>query len=265
MNRCAIFMDADPLTIKEVQAVKQVIKIYGHADIFLERKAFSRKSKLSYDEKVDIIKHELKNANYFVHPIDKSKCDSLQENEINNVAIPTSSLSDFQKIHDQAQMYFQLIPNCSTIFLPVKSELDVTPEYIWQLVLDDVHKLQIKNYLSDYAYFKIKTKLVKKIFIERPKTCTDSIKNLFMERGDKFEYLNVDTMDVQQQSKAIANIIMNTPKKCLAICGEQMPREMAKLFDACITTSSENAPTAAQEVVKMLNTKLKKLGCETFM
>jgi hypothetical protein len=38
-------------------------------------------------------------------------------------------------------MYFQLIPDCSTIFLPVKSELDVAPEYVWQLILDDTRKL----------------------------------------------------------------------------------------------------------------------------
>jgi hypothetical protein len=85
-----------------------------------------------------------------------------------------------------------------------------------------------------------------------------------MERGDKFEYLNIDNMDIQKQSKAIAACIMNTPKKCIAICGERSPLELSKLFDACISTK-ENAPTAAQEVVKMLNTKLKKLGCETFM
>ena len=44
MNRCALFLDADPLSKKEIQAVKQVEKIYGEADIFLERRAQTRKS-----------------------------------------------------------------------------------------------------------------------------------------------------------------------------------------------------------------------------
>jgi hypothetical protein len=44
MNRCALFLEADPLSEKEICAMKQVEKIYGSVDIFLDRRANSKRS-----------------------------------------------------------------------------------------------------------------------------------------------------------------------------------------------------------------------------
>lgn len=67
--------------------------------------------------------------------------------------------------------------------MPVKQKVDVSPKFIWQLVLDDVQRNACKNYISDYAYFKTKLKLVKKVFIERPVSLKRAVSQVIEDRS----------------------------------------------------------------------------------
>lgn len=139
MKTCAMFLDADPLSSKEIHAMRAAGKIYGHVDVFLERKASTRKNLLSYSEKVDVMRHDLASEafSWEVHPVDVSKHDALKKAGISSVAMAASAGSDFAKLYEQAAMHFQLLEDCQVVFIPVKQREDVSPKFIWQLILDD--------------------------------------------------------------------------------------------------------------------------------
>ena len=80
MNRCALFIEADPFSKKELQAIKQLKNIYDYVDVFIERKSQTKFQQFNYDEKVDIIKHDLSDDfdTVNIHPIDTNKIDALR-------------------------------------------------------------------------------------------------------------------------------------------------------------------------------------------
>ena len=67
--------------------------------------------------------------------------------------------------------------------MPVKQKVDVSSKFIWQLVLDDMQRAACKKYISDYAYFKTKLKLVKKVFIERPASLKRAVSQVIESRS----------------------------------------------------------------------------------
>lgn len=108
MKKCAMFIDADPLSTKEIHAMQSAGSIYGHVDVFLERKATTKKSLLSYSEKVEVMRHDLAGVDFSwdVHPIDVSKHDALRKAEISSIAMIASAGSDSAKLYEQAAMHF---------------------------------------------------------------------------------------------------------------------------------------------------------------
>lgn len=276
MNRCAIFLDADPLSKKEIEAIKHVAKLYELVDIFLERKSYTHKSQLSYDEKVDIFKHDLPYnvCNYMIHPIDTSKCDALLKEGITNIAMIMSAGSDMKYINDQIAMYYQLIKNCSVILVPVKQKDDILPKHLQQLILDDISKNVCKKFISDYAYFKTKFKLIKKLAIQRSFQYKSCISRVFEDRSDCFELLNIDSLTIEEAYKRLADIIMDTNKKCIAVCSNNFTGlDISKLADIYIEQNNKKDTknigiklegsddiSVSRNLIGLLNGKLKKLG-----
>lgn len=270
-NRCAIFLDADPLSKKEIQAVRQVEKIYGHVDIFIERKYQTRKSLLSYDDKVDIIKHEVKLArcSYQMHPIDISKYDSLQKTGICNIAMILSAGSDMKKLNEQMSMYFQLIEDCSVIFIPVKQKNDVDPKFIWQLMIEDASKEVCKKFISDYAYFKVKNRLTKKIAIECPAMFHDAVMSVLNDREDQFYSCIMNSIDESQICNRLSLAIMKTQLRCIMICTADA--SSLKPYVDCVVKFGKckdslyidgNDDTAVRRsMINLLNGKLKQQRC----
>lgn len=258
---------------KEIQVVKQVEKIYGQADIFLERKACTKKNQLSYDEKVNIITHDINKdtCNYQIHPIDISKYDALKKENIKNIAMIMSSGSDMKQLNEQMIMYFQLVDDCSIIFVPVKQKNDVTPKFIWQLVLDDASKNICKKYISDYAYFKIKSKLIRKICIERPNKFKNAISKVFEDREYEYELLNVDLLNIDEVFSKLAQTIVKTQKRNIVVCLQDFKQvnQFGSIFNDVIMFGKVNNKQqlvidgkdnedVVRNLICLLNGKLKK-------
>lgn len=268
-NRCAIFLDADPLSKKEIQAVRQVEKIYGHVDIFIERKYQTRKSLLSYDDKVDIIKRETKLAkcSYQIHPIDISKYDSLQKTSICNIAMIFSTGSDIKKLNEQMSMYFQLIDNCSVIFIPVKQKNDVDPKFIWQLIIEDASKSICKKFISDYAYFKVKNKLTKKIAIECPTIFHNAVMSVLNDRENQFYSCIIKNLDESQICNKLSLTIMKTQLRYIMLCTDNATLlkpyvdyviKFGKCKDSLYIDGNDEI-SVKRNLINLLNGKLKNL------
>ena len=135
-----------------------------------------------------------------------------------------SAGSDMKYINDQIAMYYQLIKNCSVILVPVKQKDDILPKHLQQLILDDISKNVCKKFISDYAYFKTKFKLIKKLAIQRSSQYKSCISRVFEDRSDCFELLNIDSLTIEEAYKRLADIIMDTNKKCIAVCSNNFPQ-----------------------------------------
>lgn len=127
MDRCGVFLEADPLSKKDVIVMQEVSKMFGHVDVFLERKYCTCKSLLSYDEKVDVMRHDsaLSSISWQVHPIDKSKHDAMLDAGVKHAAIAVSSSSDMKNLHERACLCKQLVAGSSVMFVPIDNAYDV--------------------------------------------------------------------------------------------------------------------------------------------
>jgi hypothetical protein len=209
-----------------------------------------------------------------IHPIDTSKCDALIKEDIHDIAMIMSAGSDMKYINDQIAMYYQLIKNCSVILVPVKQKDDILPKHLQQLILDDISKTVCKKFISDYAYFKTKFKMIKKIAVQRPTQFKHAVSKVFDDRLDCFELINIDSLTIDEAYKKLADVIMDTHKKCIAICSNNFSgMDISKLADFLVEHSNLKTDknvglkidgsddiSVGRSLVNLLNGKLKKLG-----
>lgn len=279
MNRCALFIEADPFSKKELQTIKQLKNIYDYVDVFIERKSQTTFQQFNYDEKVDIIKHDLSDDfdAVNIHPIDTNKIDALRQHDIHNIAIIASYGSDMKKLHDQMSMYFQMIDNCSVIFIPVKQKYDVDSKYIWQLVINDETKTICKKFISDYAYIKTKLKLVKKLFINYPQKFKDAISKVFIDRNDAFEFFDVDNFKTSDNKfiQKLAQVILKTSNKSLVLYSSNKNQYLESIANILISDDKtiqrqtyvlddKSDINITRSLINLLNGKLKKIGNMNF-
>lgn len=237
MKTCAMFIDADPLSSKEIHAMQTVGEIYGHVDVFLERKASTKKSLLSYSEKVATMRHDLAGEafSWDVHPVDVSKHDALKKAGISSIAMIASAGSDSAKLYEQAAMHFQLLDHCQVVFIPVKQREDVSPKFIWQLVLDGASEAICSKYVSCYAWLMAKLKLVKKLFVECPAESVEAAAKVFRDREDEWELLRLEPdLETSEVEARLAKAIEKTSKKRVALVSTSFSPEAASLADVCL-------------------------------
>lgn len=195
MNRCALFLEADPFTKSDLQVIKSLLKTFGYVDIILDRKQQLDNYTLSFVERSDIIKHDLKEQgieNYQIHANDTSKYDSVFKNVFKNVAIIISNHSNLDEIFARTKILKGIINDINIIFVPVFDDcISSSKQFIHRLVLEDFTNKAYVNYLSDYTYLKTKIKLVKKVGVTGIKDCgMPQVLEVFEEKG--YDVVNLD-------------------------------------------------------------------------
>lgn len=273
MNRCALFIEADPFSKKELQVINQLKNIYDCVDVFIERKSQNKFQLFNYDEKVDIIKHDLSSCDQvFIHPVDTTKIDVLKKFDIHDIAIIASYGSDFRKLHTQMSMFYQMLENCQVIFIPVKQKYDVDSKYIWQLIINDETKTTCRKFISDYVYVKTKMKLVRKLVVNYPERFKEAIRKVFADRSEQFEFFDVSLFndDIRLIQK-LGQLILKASNKCLVLYSSFKNQYLEQLSNVIISSDKDTQKqsyvlddksdvTITRSLINLLNGKLKKFG-----
>lgn len=194
-NRCALFLEADPFTKSDAEVIKKLLRTYSFVDIILDRKQQLDNYIMSFAERSDIIKFNLKEEkieNFQIHANDTSKYDSVFKAVCKNVAIPISNHSNLDEIFARTKILKQIIPDINVIFIPVFDDcISSSKQFVHKLVLEDFTNNAYKNYLTEYAYLKTKLKLVKKVGVTGIKDCgMPEALEVFKEKG--YDIVNLD-------------------------------------------------------------------------
>lgn len=114
----------------------------------------------------------------------------------------------------------------------MKQREDVSPKFIWQLILDDASEAICSKYVSRYAWLRAKLKLVKKLAVQCPAEMSSQILEVFQDRSDDYELLQFepDLSEATALAK-LASAVEKTKKKCVAIVSASLKPEVASIAD----------------------------------
>jgi dephospho-CoA kinase len=197
INRCAIFLKADPLMKKDVIAIKTLLTMYNEVDLILDRKWQKDKYLLNYTERCEIIKHDLKAEgieNYNIFANDISKYDSAVKAGVKNVAFIYDNYTKPDEIAERYAMTKRMIPDVNILLIPIFDECIIASnDYLYDIILEDQTHRIYKKFISDFAYIKTKFKLLPKIGLTGNKGCDlKTIMDVFKERD--YEVVDIGQM-----------------------------------------------------------------------
>lgn len=118
------------------------------------------------------------------------------------------------------------------VFIPVKQREDVSPKFIWQLILDDASEAICSKYVSRRAWTMAKIKLVRKLAVQCPASMLKTVARVFRDRDSEYELAELaPDIPAAAAVQAIAKTIEKTKKRCVAIVSEKFSPEVATAAD----------------------------------
>ena len=210
-SQCAVFLKADPFTKKDLNLIRSVQKVYKHVSIILDRKWQRNDYLLTFNERSEIINHDLREANitnYSIIPNDTTKYDTVNQRGIKNLVIEIDQFSDLDAIQDDCILDAEMVPGANIIMIPNFSNAR-TPKrkLLYNILLEDTTHKIYKRYISDFAYIKTKFKLMPKTGLTGNLGCKiEVIQREFKDLG--YEVIDAGRMvlDIVHDSSTVSKV-----------------------------------------------------------
>lgn len=196
-RKCSIFLNADPFMNHDVEAIRSALQIYSHVDIILDRKWQRNDYLLSFADRCDIINHDLKAAGitqYEIVPNDTSRFESAMSHGSRDIVIEYNRYSSEIDIQKRVNLTKGVIPDVNVYMIPqFGDDIVSSHEALFDMVMEDPTRTMYKKHISDYAYLKVKSRLLSKICITGNFGCDfETVLDVFRDRG--YEVFDVDSL-----------------------------------------------------------------------
>ena len=195
MKQTALYIGADPLTNNDLDIICKSIHTFMFVNILLDRAnrdAEYSHYMLNYDDRSDIIRHELKErkiTEYRIIPVDETVQGVIRKNDISTLVLNF----DYQHITNFKMMniFKVIIPDVNLVLMSGKNFID--QKFMKTLIDSDSSMSVYKNYCSEYAFYKLKIKQTKKVCItSNSRFNTDFAMDIFRSRS--YNVIDLDNM-----------------------------------------------------------------------
>ena len=158
MAKIAVYPGSfDPITNGHIDVIKRASKVFDHLIVAVLVND-SKKSMITLDERLDILKHSIDNLdNVSFDSFSGLLVDYCKEKQLSAIVRGLRAISDFEFELQMAQMNRQLYDETETVFFTTSEQYS----YLSSSLVKEVAKFggKIDGLIPDYAIMKMKQKL----------------------------------------------------------------------------------------------------------